>query len=115
MKVFSNILGTPVKNVYECLDVEDDKETILLAILLQNGSHEKNSNRVDACTQGQYVDLMSAEAANANIQSKLKSLLLNRLRDQERAIEKEFQDQNADDLAEKILLAPDVYYAAVMM
>lgn len=115
MKVFSKMVGSAIENVYQCLDIEDDMESILLAILLQNGTQEKNTHRVEAITEGRYVDLMNPEAANSYIKSQLKNLLLNRLREQERGIEKQFRDKNADQLAEKILLAPDVYYAAVMM
>lgn len=115
MNIFGDILGDRPNDVYECLGLEGDKLTQILAILIQNGIHKKNSARVEACEKGSYITLTNEESAKGYVHQTLRDLLLNRLRAQTKALEKKFLDVAGEQLGQKLLMAPNVFYTAVMM
>ena len=95
---------------------DDDKpQQILTAIMIQNGFHDKNSHRVDAIAQGKYYDFKSSMIAQIFLGDQLSNLLLNRLRSAEAKLLSVYQKEMSGDLARKILVAPDVFHAALLM
>jgi hypothetical protein len=87
----------------------------LLSVILQNAFHKNNAQRVDAVKDGKYLGILSGKKASEYLIHILTENLMKRLMSKETAVIKKFSDQKSKDLAEKILVAPDFVYAAVMM
>ena len=58
--VAQKLLGKDVNHLSDIIE----SDQILLAIILQNAHHDKNSLRVEAISAGSYVEFSTAERAN---------------------------------------------------
>ena len=65
---------------------------IILAILIQNAHHFENSNRVQAITEGLYIDFKDEQVAKQYLGKLLSKNLLNRLMTLESELVKKYQN-----------------------
>jgi len=98
-------------------DVEAKRHHItkLLAILLQNGMHDKNSHRVEAIESGKYVNTVTPKDAKLFIAKILSQHYMNDLRSWETKIIKTYQNNETNELVENLVLVPNVFYAAALL
>lgn len=92
-----------------------NKDQICLAILIQNCSHSKNSDRVKAVADKTYVEIMNSDDALQMLSNILREKLMQKLLAKESDLMKSLKGNESDALGEKILLAPDQFYAAALM
>ena len=97
------------------LDDIKNKHDFLLAILIQNCLHAKNSARVSAVKQGAYVEFKDDKTVrdylSKHLRVKVQQKLAAMLQDQNKVN----RTRSAHETAELILKAPDVYYAAAIL
>jgi len=87
--LFSRILGR--EKVITCLEdvpflehqTKKDQFVMLLATLLQNAMHDKNSARVESVRDGKYFTFTSPAQAKIFLQTHLRDSLMNRLKQAE--------------------------------
>jgi len=93
----------------------EDNFSVLLAILVQNAAHSQNSQRTDAVKNGTYVDIKTDNEATEHLQGLLTKKMKQRLLTMESEFQKKYQTVESDEVVEKILKAPDQFYAAAIM
>ena len=85
------------------------------AVIVQNVLHQKNSQRLEAVTQGSFIDFSNDETAKKFLDQCLLDALTKLYRQQELAAMKHYQEESQNIIAQKVLMAPDIFYAAVLM
>lgn len=108
----SNI--TQLKQIPYVCDAEHSTP-FLLAILIQNCQHNKNSDRVKAIEEKRYVEFLNMDQALKFLKETLAGKLKQNLLSLESALIKDIDSKKADVLVERILQAPDMFYAAALM
>jgi hypothetical protein len=110
------LLG-PVNDLFDLPYISESKSKfdILLATLIQNAYHAKNSDRVSAVESKTYVELLDGKAAYNYLVDALASKLKQHLLSLESELVKQHQSDATDILSEQILTAPDQFHAAAMM
>ena len=94
---------------------KEDKIIVILAIVVQNYHHAKNTDRMKAVADGTYVDLKNINDAEKYLGALLSQHLTDKFRKNEKIIVEGYRTNSTSILAEKILTAPNHIYAAVMM
>eukprot|EP00356_Strombidium_inclinatum_P011571 CAMPEP_0170484894 /NCGR_PEP_ID=MMETSP0208-20121228/4261_1 /TAXON_ID=197538 /ORGANISM="Strombidium inclinatum, Strain S3" /LENGTH=439 /DNA_ID=CAMNT_0010758357 /DNA_START=16 /DNA_END=1335 /DNA_ORIENTATION=- len=118
--VIKHILGEKSQRTLSSFPGLDDlgeapKFHMVMAILVQNAYHDKNSKRTEAVEQKTYKQFETPEQAKEYLVGLRNDMLMIHLRKSESELIKKYQDSSSDELAEKVLLAPDQFYAALMM
>lgn len=88
---------------------------MILAIVLQNYHHAKNTDRKQAVTEGTYVEIQNINDAEKYIGSLLSQHLTEKYRKNEKMLVKSYRTDSQKIITEKILFAPNHIYAAVMI
>ena len=73
-----------------------EKYHIILAMIVQNAYHEKNSKRTEAVVAQEYIDFTEASKAKEYLASILKKQVLNKLKSAESELVKVYQDSKSD-------------------
>lgn len=94
---------------------KEDKVIVILAIVLQNYHHTKNTDRKQAVENGTYVDIKNINDADKYLGSLLSQHLTDKFRKNEKIVVEGFRNSAQNIIAERILTAPNHIYAAVMM
>lgn len=86
--------GHKVKNLNDIPHIKenDNQYIIILAILIQNAHHVENSHRVQAITEGLYIDIKDAQVAKEYLSKLLSKNLHNRLLTLESELVKKYQN-----------------------
>jgi hypothetical protein len=102
-------LDNRIKDLYGLPQIEDSKdpEIKLLAIILQNGFHDRNHQRTGAIEEGKYHDISKMLDAKNYLGSLLFNLLNNKLKGALSELRKKFQNVESDQCAADILASPD--------
>ena len=75
----------------------------------------KNSDRIKAVADKSYVEIVKDEQAYNLLSDLLGERLRNNLFGKESELQKQLKGNETSELAEKILIAPDQFYAAALM
>lgn len=92
-----------------------NKELVLLAMFLQNCIHDKNSDRVKAIEDNKYVEIMDDKMAYEYLCGILRDRITKNYLNKESELMKQIKANASADFIEKVLLAPDMFYAAAML
>lgn len=120
MTVFNIILDIEktdkeIKNLTDIPGLKGASDDVVLAMTIQNGLQAKNSDRVDAVVKENYVDIFDEKKATAYLGNQLQNLTMTRLKAAEAALVQKYHDGAQDELAQKVLSAPDVFVAVAIM
>lgn len=116
MRSYSSIKGSEYQTIHQVLGFEADDDR-LLAMIIQNETQDQNKSRVEAFQSGTYSDFLSSPQtlATESLKKQLQSLLLNKLKAAEREELAKHEKLQRNNLAIKLLKAPDQFYAYVLM
>lgn len=97
------------------LPMIDNDPVVLFAIIVQNAMHPKNSQRVDAVAQDNYVEIRTRACADKFLGDLLKKHLTNELSGVESEVVAQFKSLDTEEDVKLILEAPDAYYGAAVL
>lgn len=116
MRSYSSIKGNEYQTIYQVLGIEANDDR-LLAMIIQNEIQDQNKSRVEAFQSNTYSDFLSSPQtlATESLKKQLQSLVLNKLKASEREELTKHEKLQKNNLAIKLLKAPDQFYAYVLM
>ena len=99
----------------ELTDIFGGEREILLAVLIQNALHPKNSDRTDAIKADKYAEIETLEQARAFLADLVKVNFTNSLRTAESEVHSAFSKMAAASDVKMLVNAPDVFIAAACL
>ena len=94
---------------------ENERNQVLLAMLIQNATHQKNADRILAHSNMEICEFETPEAARIYMEQKLEEKLKQELKKEEAATVNDLAQNQIKTAMQNIFLAPDVMTAVAIM